>query len=101
MLTWKEGADVIRTTDVPRTSHVRTDEHGNKGIRFPELSSKVEKEWQQMGVHRDATDRKRDQVVVHAPNELPYSEVVAVMDAVSAPQRSPKHGAFELTFAAD
>ncbi len=101
VLTWKEGADVVRKVDVPRTSRRSTDEHGHEAIRFPELARTIEGEWNNWGVHRDPGDRRRDQVVVHAGNDLRYAEVVAVMDAVTSPRRGPKGSAFELTFAAD
>jgi hypothetical protein len=101
VLTWKEGAEIVRRVDVPRSSRARTDEHGNRAVRFPELASTVEGEWKAWGVHRDPGDRRRDQVIVHTGNELPYAEIVAVMDAVTTPRRDPTASAFELTFAAD
>jgi hypothetical protein len=68
----------------------------------------VSTEWNGSGLHREATDKKLDRAVVHAPNDMPYSELIAVMDAVSQPKRKYAVGqsvaqtnAFDVTFAVD
>ncbi len=98
LLTWRRGRDVVRTLDVPR-------EHGP---RFGALASAVQAEWKAVGEHKAPEDRGRDRAVVHAPNDLPYKELIAMMDAVSAPRRTVAFGgatavapAFDVTFAAD
>ena len=77
-------------------------------MSFPALATKIDEEWKSAGVHRDATDKKFDKAVVHAGNDMPYGEIVAVMDAVSRPKRPVASGgktapaaAFEMTFATD
>jgi biopolymer transport protein ExbD len=101
VLAWKQGSTVIRTVDVPR------DARRPKGS-LPVLAAKVEDEWKASGVHRDPGDRRFDQAVVHAANDMPYGELIAVMDAVSEPKRSASAGgksallpAFDITFATD
>jgi len=103
-LVWKQGSTVIRTVDVPREAK----KHEKGGVSFPGLADKVDGEWKTSGLHHDATDKKLDHAVVHAPNDMPYSELIAVMDAVSHPKRSYAFGsnvaqtsAFDVTFAAD
>ena len=98
VLVWKQGATVMRTVDVPRDGKTAHDK----------LASRVSDEWKSGGAHRDATDRKFDKAVVHSSNELPYGELIAVMDAVSKPKRPYAAGgktvetsAFALTFAMD
>ena len=58
-------------------------------------------------VHFDASDRKRDQVVLHSDNRTPFKELVGVLDAVSSVKRDlrapdgqvAKIAAFNTTFA--
>jgi biopolymer transport protein ExbD len=104
-LVWKQGSTVIRTVDVPREAK-RHDKGG--GVSYPGLADKIGSEWHASGLHREASDRKLDRAVVHAPNDMPYSELIAVMDAVSQQKRSYAVGsaiaqasAFDVTFAAD
>ena len=103
VLVWKEGSTVVRTVDVPRdgTKNGRT-------TSFPGLARKVSDEWKSSGLHHDQTDKKFDHAVVHASNEMPYGEIIAVMDAVSKPTRPVEVGgrrgeaaAFDITFATD
>jgi len=95
VLVWKQGSTVVRTVDVKRDPHA--------------LADKVSGEWQATGVHRDATDKSFDRAVVHAPNDMRYAELIAVMDAVAQQKRPYALGggkvaqtsAFDVTFAAD
>lgn len=94
VLAWKEGATVLRTTDVPR--------------EYRALGAKMDDEWKNSGLHRDASDLRFDHVVVHTSNDLPYRDVIAIMDAIATPKREiPVKGkvlrlpAFQTTFAAD
>lgn len=103
-LVWKQGRTVIRSIDVPREPK----KHGTRGVSFPSLADKVTGEWNASGLHREATDKQLDRAVVHAPNDMPYSELIAVMDAVAQPKRSytvgqsaVKTNAFDVTFAVD
>jgi biopolymer transport protein ExbD len=110
VLVWKEGQTVVRTAEVPReASRTKVGKDGKTIVTFPALATRIAEEWKAAGVHRDPTDRKFDQAVVHAANDMPYGEIVAVMDAVAQPKRSigtsPGHAAqtaaFEMTFATD
>lgn len=99
VLAWKLGRTVVSTVEVPR---------GEKDARFPELARKVGDEWRTAGRHHEASDRQFDHAVVHAANDMPYHELIAVMDAVAAPKRTFAAGAktvdtpaFDVTFAAD
>ena len=102
VLAWKQGRTVLRSTDVPRESKKAG------AVAFPALAAKVSEEWKASGSHREATDRTFDRAVVHAANEMPYSELIAVMDAVARSKRSVSTGgkllettAFDVTFATD
>jgi biopolymer transport protein ExbD len=103
-LVWKQGQTVIRSIDVPRDAK----KHGSGSVSFPGLAERVSNEWAGSGLHREATDKKLDRAVVHAPNDMPYSELIAVMDAVAQPKRKYAVGpnvmqtnAFDVTFAVD
>src|SRR5688500_17728341 len=103
-LVWKQGQTVIRSVDVPRDAK----KHGSGSVSFPGLADKVSGEGNASGLHREATDKKPARAVVHAPNDMPYSELIAVMDAVAQPKRKYAIGqnvaqtsAFDVTFAVD
>ena len=102
VLAWMQGRTVVRSVDVPR------DRTKTGGMSFPGLAAKITEEWKSAGVHHDATDRRFDRAVVHAANDMPYSELIAVMDAVAQPKRPLASGsnlhettAFDVTFATD
>jgi biopolymer transport protein ExbD len=109
LLVWKEGPTVVRTAEVPREpTRVSYGRDGKTSVSFPALAARISEEWRSAGVHRDPTDKKFDHAVVHAGNDMPYGEIIAVMDAVSKPQRgvmqsgrTEKAPAFEMTFATD
>ena len=109
LLVWKEGATVVRTAEVPREpTRVASGKGGKTSVAFPALAARISEEWKAAGVHRDASDKKFDHAVVHAGNDMPYGEIVAVMDAISRPKRgvaqagkSEQAAAFEMTFATD
>lgn len=93
-LAWREGRTVVRSVDVPRA--------------LPALAASIAREWQASGVHREPSDRRFDKAVVHAPDDMPYSELIAVMDAALAPKREVEVpgriatvSAFDVTFATD
>jgi biopolymer transport protein ExbD len=103
VLAWKQGRTVVRSVDVPREAAKKTG-----GVALPNLASKIGDEWKSSGIHREASDRQFDRAVVHAANDMPYSELIAVMDAVAQPKRQLAHGsklletpAFDVTFATD
>ena len=104
-LIWKQAGTVVSTVDIPRKDNLQVKE-GKKSIRFPELAQKVEAEWKSVGTHRDATDKKFDQAVLHTDNETPYVYIIGVIDAIYQAQRPYNIGgkteqvpAFNVTFA--
>ena len=107
MLVWKEGNTVVRSAEIPRQPNKVTSTKGTS-VTYPALATRVAEEWRASGLHRDASDKKFDQVVVHTANDMPYGEIVAVMDAVAQPKRAyaaagktVQTAAFETTFATD
>jgi biopolymer transport protein ExbD len=102
-LVWKEAGAVVRSVDVPRESA-----KAKSGVVFPTLAAHIADEYKVSGRHREPSDLKFDHAVVHASNEMPYGELIAVMDAVAQPKRTLRAGgkaaeasAFEITFATD
>lgn len=105
VLIWKQAGTVISTVDVPRHDNMITKD-GRKSIRYPDLAAKVEQEWKSVGTHRDATDKKFDQAILHTDNETPYVKLVGVIDAIYHTKRNFSGGgktepvpAFNVTFA--
>ena len=101
VLHWNDGKTVIRTLDVPRTTHA--EKSGDGALRFPELASALESEWRAAGSHKEARDRDQDQLVLHTGDDLSYAAVIAAIDAAYAVKRSGPSGArmeaFAVTFA--
>jgi len=98
-LTWKQGATVVSEVKVPKP------EKPGDPPSYPELGKKFETEWQANGGHKDPSDQKIDQAILHADNRLPFKEIVAVLDALYKPKREMKIGAktqevpvFNMTF---
>jgi biopolymer transport protein ExbD len=105
VLVWKQSGTVISTVDVPRKDNLVVKD-GKKSIRFPELAAKIESEWKTVGAHRDASDKKFDQAILHTDNETPYVFLVGVIDAIYQPHRpfnimgkAEQVPAFNVTFA--
>jgi biopolymer transport protein ExbD len=104
-LVWKAGSTVVSEVKVPKTP-VEIGEGGNKVVRYPELAKKIESEWMQQGGHKDPSDRKLDQCILHSDNRMPFKEIIAVLDALYSPQRemrfqdgsAKKVPAFNMTF---
>ena len=106
VLIWKQAGTVISTVDVPRKDNVVSKTGGAKTVRYPELAAKIEAEWKSVGTHRDPTDKKFDQAILHTDNETPYMYLIGVIDAIYHPQRQYNVGgaakpvpAFNVTFA--
>ena len=104
VLIWKQAGTVISTIDVPRKDIVSM-EGQTRVTRFPELANKIQSEWTTVGAHRDATDKKFDQAILHTDNETKYGEIVGVIDAVYQVHRPFQIGsktdsvpAFNMTF---
>jgi biopolymer transport protein ExbD len=86
-LVWKQGATVVSEVKVPKPP---TDPNA-KVIRYSDLAKKIEAEWNQHGGHRDPSDKKVDQAIMHTDNRLPFKEIIAVLDALYSPQRDMKY----------
>ncbi len=102
---WMQGTTAVITDTVESTAPASKD-----GVTrsYPELAKKIDESWKNNGAHRDASDKKVDQVVLHVTNTTPYGEFIGILDAVSTPQRDYKFGdkvskgpALNATFAAN
>lgn len=87
VLVWKQGSTVVSSVDVPRKDDV-TVTGGRKLVQYRDLAAKIESEWKTNGSHRDGSDKKFDQAILHTDNETPYVFVIAVIDAIYTPQRN-------------
>lgn len=92
-LRWQQGATVLDTQQVARAAV-----NVNGEPRFPALSQALTAQWNAQGQHRAVRDPALDRAVMHVQNDLPFSEIVAVLDALHAPRKGGK-GAFEVAFA--
>jgi biopolymer transport protein ExbD len=87
-LIWKQGTNVVDTIKVPRKDDVKTvGTGGAKTLAYSDLASKIEEEWKKNGSHKDLSDKKFDQAVLHTDNETQYLYVIAVIDAIYQPKR--------------
>jgi biopolymer transport protein ExbD len=105
VLIWKQSGTTISTVDVPRKDNLVTRD-SKKFIRYPELAAKIEAEWKTVGGHRDATDKKFDQAILHTDNETAYVYMIGVIDAIYQAHRpfnvngkTEQVPAFNVTFA--
>jgi biopolymer transport protein ExbD len=101
-LIWKQGPTVVNSIDVPRHPIEINDGNINT-IRFPDLATKINEEWKANGSHRDQSDKKVDQAVLHTDNKTVFKEIIAVIDAIYTPKRdyggaSKQLPAFNVTF---
>ena len=85
-LVWKSGATVVSEVKVPKPPA----EANDRTTRYTDLAKKIEAEWTQHGSHRDPSDKKIDQAIMHTDNRLPFREIVAVLDALYAAKRDMK-----------
>lgn len=87
-LVWKEGSTVINTVEVER----KPETIGENDVAYPELAKKIDEEWQRNeSRHFAASDTTMDQAVLHTDNSTPFSDVIAVIDAINKPQRDWKN----------
>ena len=106
-LIWKQSGTVISTVDVARKNPETPVRQGQVDTyRYPDLAAKISSEWQTVGTHRDPTDRKFDQAILHTDNETPYVFIIGVIDAIYQAHRPFNMGgktdqvpAFNVTFA--
>jgi len=94
-LSWKQGDTVLETEHVARAPAEVAGER-----RFPELREAITKEWQTRRQHRDVSDPKLERAVLHVQNDLPFADIVGVLDALHAPRRG-RASAFDVAFAED
>jgi biopolymer transport protein ExbD len=85
-LIWKQGATVVSEIRVPKNNAE------GEIIRYPELAAKIKTEWEQNGAHRDASDKKFDQAIMHCDNRAAFKEIIAVLDALYATRRMVRLG---------
>jgi biopolymer transport protein ExbD len=101
-LVWRQGATVIRSTEVPRRP-VEAEVSGVRVVRYPDLAERVQEEWRSNGAHRDYADPKFDRAVLHSQNQEVFGDLVAVLDAVHSVHRAAGSSigepAFAVTFA--
>ena len=105
-LVWKQSGTIITTIDVPRKDNVEKMGTSIKKVQYKELADKIESEWKTVGQHRDASDRKFDQAILHTDNETSYMFIIGVIDAIYQPKRdytvggkTEKMPSFNVTFA--
>ena len=105
VLIWKQGATVVNTIEVPRKDDVQVS-NGVKLLRYPDLAAKIADEWKNTGSHKDPSDKKLDQAILHTDNETPYVYIIGVIDAIYQAHRPFTYGgktdqlpAFNVTFA--
>jgi biopolymer transport protein ExbD len=86
VLSWRQGETVTRSVDV--------------SPQFDALREAVAREYRTSGVHTSPADTERDVAVLHTSDDLPFSDMVAAMDAIAAAKRPTLRGeapAFALT----
>ena len=100
-VTWRMGATVVASDDVP--SQVVIEGRGDR--HYPELARFLQQSFRAHGLHQDASDPTLDEAVLHVQNSTAYEDVIAVLDALRAPQRalpwSKQASVFAVSFAAD
>lgn len=96
-LSWKTGGVTVSELTVAKNP---------ADPNLTELKRRIAAEWQSHGQHKAASDQLLDTAVLHTDNQLPYRDVVAVMDAIQATKRDVAFGSrvepspvFNTTFA--
>jgi biopolymer transport protein ExbD len=90
-LIWKEGNVNVDTITVPRKQVTL----GTGDFNYPDLAAKITEQWGVNGSHRDPSDLKRDQAVLHTDNTTKFEDIIAVIDAIYSPQRALRVGGTE------
>ena len=106
-ISWQIGDIVVASEELP--AHVVIEGAGDgkrRGDRhYPELARFLERSFREQGMHQDPSDPTLDEAVLHVQNSTAYEDVIAVLDALRAPQRavpwSKQTSVFALSFAAD
>lgn len=99
VLTWRQGSVVAAERKVPRP------QSPGDPPRYPDLATEFQKDWDTHGSHKNVDDDMPDQAVLHVRDNMPFKEIVAVLDALYTPKRDMKiedevHSvpAFNMTF---
>lgn len=87
VVSWRETKTTGRTKAIPRTGATESEP-----ITLTALATEISAMWEAAGLHRAATDKRFDQVILHVDNAVPYKLLVAVIDAINAPRRSVQVG---------
>lgn len=101
VLLWKSGNTVHASTEVARKA-VEIEAPGGVIHRYPDLARAISKEWEAQGSHKNSDDPVLDRAVVSVDNQTPFSDVVAVIDAIYATKRERRGestNAFAVAFA--
>jgi biopolymer transport protein ExbD len=74
-LIWKQGSTTAEeeTQDRPKMQGE---------LRYDDLAKKICDQWAQHGSHKDKSDKKADQAILHTDNRMPFKEIIAVLDAL-------------------
>ena len=102
VLIWKSGATVHNTSAVKKQP-VEVGDGVEKQVRYPDLAKKISEEWTTYGSHKNDNDPKQDQAIISVDNRAPFSDLIAVIDAIYQPKRTFKGEAwtsFNVTFSA-
>jgi biopolymer transport protein ExbD len=88
VLAWKQSGTVLTTPLDVDKKPLTVGKGDNASVKYPDLATKITEEWKKNGQHREATEKEYDQAVLHCDNGTKYKEIVAVIDAINAPQRA-------------
>jgi biopolymer transport protein ExbD len=100
-VSWRTGTKVVVSSDVPALVVIE----GRGDRHYPELARFLDRSFRENGMHQDPSDPTLDEAVLHVRNSAAYEDVIAVLDALRAPQRalsgSKQASVFAVSFAAD
>ena len=100
-VTWRTGATVVASNDVPADAVIE----GRGDRHYPELARFLDRSFRANGMHQEPSDPVLDEAVLHVQNSAAYEDVIAVLDALRAPQRavpwSKQASVFAVSFAAE
>ena len=80
ILAWKLDKTVQSERRIPRSAS------------SADLAAAFTEEWNLRGGHKDPSDLRVDQAVLHSDDKLPFRDLVAVMDGLYAPKRAMSYG---------
>ena len=81
-LVWKQASTTIAESKVVKP------EGETAGLKYAALAKHLGKQWHEFGQHSDPSDKAVDQCVLHTDDRLPFSEIIATIDAVYATKRN-------------